>query len=495
MNQRIRALLFGNRRNDTVRASVTTSSVQQQHALERTAVLVALRVLLLLVVVVVPNSSCHGGCSSAFQPGWRKEPHRLSQPTLGGTAVARSVTRSLVQPFVVTASLSSGPIETTTTTTSTNTMRVVQGMRDVVDQYDVFLLDMWGVLHDGSQPYDGVLEAIRHIRNHQSKNKKRLVILSNSSKRKDHSMRMLTKLGFNVHDFDEIITSGEVAFSLLSAVNGRQTVISDDTDNALEPTVLDESSEQLVRALKSSSGLNGHNVFLLGSGDDDVAYCTNCGCNVTSVDEATLMVARGTFTIHNVNENGSEGVIDKNRHGAVMYNAALRKCLATAARRRLPLLVTNPDKIRPDADRSPMPGALGLAYQQALLQQVLSSGHEYEHVCHDNLVHSIGKPFAMVYQQALNGLGLNGNDVDLSRVCMIGDALETDIAGGSAMGLDTIWVLRNGIHRDELDNANGDDANLVVGAARIVADYHARDNTYSGDRALSPTIVLAHFRW
>jgi HAD superfamily hydrolase (TIGR01450 family) len=391
------------------------------------------------------------------------------------------------------SSLSSEPLETTatTTTTSTNNMRVVQGMRDVVDQYDVFLIDMWGVLHDGSQPYDGALEAIRHIRNHQSKNKKRLLILSNSSKRKDHSMRMLTKLGFNVHDFDEIITSGEVAFSLLSAVNGRQTVISDDTDNALEPTVLDESSEQLVRALKSSSGLIGHNVFLLGSGDDDVAYCTNCGCNVTSVDEATLMVARGTFTIHNVNENGSEGVVDKNRQDTAVYDAVLTECLATAARRRLPLLVTNPDKIRPDADRSPMPGALGVAYQQALE----SSSNGNEPAFRDNLVHSIGKPFAVVYQQALSGLGINGHDVDLSRVCMIGDALETDIAGGSAMGLDTIWVLRNGIHRDELDNANNDDANLVVGSARILANYHARDNTYSGDRVLSPTIVMAQFRW
>jgi ribonucleotide monophosphatase NagD (HAD superfamily) len=252
----------------------------------------------------------------------------------------------------------------------------------------------------------------------------------------------------------------------------------------------------------------------LGSGDDDVAYCTDCGWNVTTSSsssssvqpEANLIVARGTFTIHTVDDNGNHVVIDKNRHGgaAALYESVLTESLAVAARRRVPMLVTNPDKIRPDADRSPMPGALGMAYQQqALLEMASSSVSDTNEATtrHDNLVHSIGKPFAMVYQQALNGLGLNdGDGADLSRVCMIGDALETDIAGGSAMGLDTIWVLRNGIHRDELDNANdddddNDDANLGASAARILNDYHARENTYSGDRVLSPTIVMPYFKW
>jgi HAD superfamily hydrolase (TIGR01450 family) len=368
-----------------------------------------------------------------------------------------------------------------TTMIPTDTMRVVQGMREVVDQYDVFLLDMWGVLHDGSHPYPGVLEAIQRIRNHKDGNgkdegkqntNKRLVILSNSSKRKDHAMRMLTKLGFNVHDFDEIITSGEVAFALLSTAvvgnnNDARHKDSSETMNAVVhplAAVADESSRQLVQALQSSSA-KGQHVFLLGSGDDDVAYCTDCGWNVTtSVHEANLIVARGTFTIHTVDEHGNDVVIDKNQHGgaAALYESVLTESLAVAARRRVPMLVTNPDKIRPDADRSPMPGALGMAYQQQALLEMSSSSvsdtNEATTTRHDNLVHSIGKPFAMVYQQALNGLGLNdGDGADLSRVCMIGDALETDIAGGSAMGLDTIWVLRNGIHRDELDNANDDD--------------------------------------
>ena len=47
--------------------------------------------------------------------------------------------------------------------------------------------------------------------NNENKKKKKLIIVSNSSKRRSNSVQMLRKLGFNENDFDEIITSGEVA--------------------------------------------------------------------------------------------------------------------------------------------------------------------------------------------------------------------------------------------------------------------------------------------
>ena len=48
--------------------------------------------------------------------------------------------------------------------------------------------------------------------NNENKKKKKLIIsFSNSSKRRSNSVKMLRKLGFNENDFDEIITSGEVA--------------------------------------------------------------------------------------------------------------------------------------------------------------------------------------------------------------------------------------------------------------------------------------------
>ncbi len=59
---------------------------------------------------------------------------------------------------------------------------------------------------DGSKPYEGVLDTVKKLKEAG----KKLIILSNSSKRTSNSIKMLKKLGFNPDDFEQIITSGEV---------------------------------------------------------------------------------------------------------------------------------------------------------------------------------------------------------------------------------------------------------------------------------------------
>lgn len=94
-----------------------------------------------------------------------------------------------------------------TTTTTTPSMRYIDAIRDLTDDHDVFLLDMWGVMHNGSQPYKGVLETVKKLKEAG----KEMIILSNSSKRTDNSVKMLRKLGFDPTNFCQIITSGEVS--------------------------------------------------------------------------------------------------------------------------------------------------------------------------------------------------------------------------------------------------------------------------------------------
>ena len=61
-----------------------------------------------------------------------------------------------------------------------------------VQKHTTFLLDMWGVMHDGSKPYEGVLETVQQLK----REGKKLVILSNSSKRREDSENMLRKREF-----------------------------------------------------------------------------------------------------------------------------------------------------------------------------------------------------------------------------------------------------------------------------------------------------------
>ena len=51
---------------------------------------------------------------------------------------------------------------------------------------------MWGVMHNGSEPYEGVLEAVKELK----RVGKKMIILSNSSKRRENSHKMLGKRKF-----------------------------------------------------------------------------------------------------------------------------------------------------------------------------------------------------------------------------------------------------------------------------------------------------------
>ena len=319
---------------------------------------------------------------------------------------------------------------------SMNSMKSINGLSDIVNDYDVFLLDMWGVMHDGSRPYDGVLETIQQLKNCG----KRLVILSNSSKRKDNSIKMLKQLGFCPDDFEQIITSGEIVYQILSG----------------------------ARPQKANK-----NVFVLGSGEDDVEYCNSCGWNVSPIKDASLLIARGTFTL-----NDGSTVIDKLCE-PFEYNRVLEQSLQEAAKRRMPMYVCNPDKLRPDGDMSPMPGEIGDVYEAAL-----GGGPEAE-AC----VPRIGKPFPLVFDIAL------GPSADRSRAIMIGDALETDVTGGCLSGIPTLWVVCSGIHRAELAEQNADTSSLHSQACEILTAFNQKQGTYAKGRQLCPDYVVSNLQW
>ena len=313
-------------------------------------------------------------------------------------------------------------------------------------------------MHDGTTTYEGVIEVVQKLKE-QGKD---LIILSNSSKRQDNSIKMLTKLGFDpLNDFSQIITSGEVTFQLLSRTLPEMSSLVPKPWSALE-------------TIWRNSNKGQTNVFCFGSGDGDEEYLESCGWSLSSMEQADLIVARGTFTI----KDGSK-FVHKTNDGEEAYFLAYQEQLATAATREIPMIVANPDKIRPDADRSPMPGTIGNDYEKALTQKNGSINPK-------ELVKYIGKPFSDVYEIALRGK-------DRSRVCMVGDALETDVTGGSAFGIDTIWVVKDGIHNVDIESkGNG---SLQEGCSAVLEQFNQMTDTYAEGRQLRPTIVLPHFRW
>lgn len=83
----------------------------------------------------------------------------------------------------------------------------------IADAYDLFLVDQWGVLHDGAKAHDGAKDALRALREAD----KRIVLISNSSKRVAVSETRLAALGIDRDFYDGMVTSGEMGWHAMRA--------------------------------------------------------------------------------------------------------------------------------------------------------------------------------------------------------------------------------------------------------------------------------------
>uniref|UniRef100_A0A7S4VE90 Uncharacterized protein n=1 Tax=Ditylum brightwellii TaxID=49249 RepID=A0A7S4VE90_9STRA len=273
-----------------------------------------------------------------------------------------------------------------------------------------------------------------------------MVILSNSSKRISNAKKMLKKLGFDENDFAQIITSGEVSYRMLCG------------DETLQCSKWHIISELIQN--------NKRKVFVFGSGDGDEEYISESGWTLSPIEEADLIVARGTFTINNGDGSPVKKKVDEEE-----YFRALNQSLNIAAQRSVPMLVTNPDKVRPDKGLPPMPGAIGDSYED-----ILGEGS-------DAFVKRIGKPYPEVYELALWGC----EDVP---AVMVGDALETDVTGGTWSRCSTAWIVNDGIHSPAVKEIG----EFEVGSVKVLDEFNDKKG-YEGEDRLRPTYVTRHFRW
>jgi HAD superfamily hydrolase (TIGR01459 family) len=243
---------------------------------------------------------------------------------------------------------------------------VISSLADIADRYDAFLIDQFGVLRDGRGPYPGAAETLVRLKDQG----KRIIILSNSGKRSEENDRRLVELGFVAGSWDWFLTSGEVAWQILKR-EGRQ-----------------------------ASGLPRK--CLLVSRDGDLSPLKGLDLERTQWGEDANFVLLAA----------SEGDVLPLSH----YEALL----APAARRGVPCLCTNPDKV--------MLTKSGTAFGAGRIAEL------YEDI--GGKVRWIGKPFADIYDFALDFLG----HPDPSRICAIGDSIEHDIAGAAGAGIGSVLV-------------------------------------------------------
>lgn len=229
----------------------------------------------------------------------------------------------------------------------------LHGLKDLVEpmHYKVWLLDQFGVLHDGQKAYPGAVETLNRIASTGVK----LVVISNSSRRAVSTFERLKNLGFDPSLFTGVITSGELTHEYLLrrhdpwfAALGRRCI-------------------HVTWSERSSISLQGLGLEV-----------------VENPELADFILAHGTEAL---------GLRDGGVKPATLEE--LEGVLALAAGREISMVVANPDHVTVEArDMKIMPGSLGLKYEEL-----------------GGYVQYMGKPDSVVYQAAAEMTGVNFSDM------------------------------------------------------------------------------------
>lgn len=83
-----------------------------------------------------------------------------------------------------------------------------QGISDISDSYMGFIIDQWGVLHDGETLFPGVVDCLKELK----ERKKTVVLLSNSTGRAEFNKDKLRDMGLGPALYSRIITPGETIY-------------------------------------------------------------------------------------------------------------------------------------------------------------------------------------------------------------------------------------------------------------------------------------------
>lgn len=90
----------------------------------------------------------------------------------------------------------------------------IDSVAHLADRYDVFFVDQFGVLHNGHREYSGSAETLRRLKLAG----KQVVLIGNSGKRAGVNEQRLVGLGFERSCYDYFVSSGEVGWFHLSAL-------------------------------------------------------------------------------------------------------------------------------------------------------------------------------------------------------------------------------------------------------------------------------------
>ena len=86
-----------------------------------------------------------------------------------------------------------------------------KGLSSIADSYQLFYIDLWGVVHNGVNLHDEAINVLKQI----SKKNKDYVLLTNAPRPNNSVKKFLEKMGMEKEMRDHVFTSGEAALNYL----------------------------------------------------------------------------------------------------------------------------------------------------------------------------------------------------------------------------------------------------------------------------------------
>jgi ribonucleotide monophosphatase NagD (HAD superfamily) len=331
---------------------------------------------------------------------------------------------------------------------------------ELIDRYDAFILDQFGVLHNGVAALDGAVELCEYLHGHAGK---RLIVLSNTSAPADKALLKLPKLGFDARLFCGAVTSGEEASRYIRATFGSGSSYSNNTP----------SSKVLMLTWDVSIG---NNPRLTATPEAFLEQCGNVQVAI-SIEQADFLLFHGSEVWYRGNEEQQQLLPQQESLGNfietgdfTVVDPLLQQCVS----RGLRAVCANPDLIvqTPTGGTAFMPGQLARRYQE---------------MGGDCIV--FGKPAVEHFESCVKKLNQDSNGdaitsiIPRSRVAHVGDSLHHDVLGASRAEIASIFVT-SGIHRHDLEQTD----------FGVLPETDVLDRLFRREGDIVPTHVISAFR-
>lgn len=99
------------------------------------------------------------------------------------------------------------------------TITILPGIAAIAEAYDGFVLDLWGVVHDGHTPYPDAIDCLSRLhgarQGQRDGKRKSIVMLSNAPRRASGVIEAMVGMGIDRALYDTVVTSGELTWQAL----------------------------------------------------------------------------------------------------------------------------------------------------------------------------------------------------------------------------------------------------------------------------------------